>query len=72
MFRDDFKLYQGRHQKLEIANEMIVKASMDNGACYDIKNCVEVVFKDGKMVKGKGLRVLEERMKAPYSDEKEV
>ena len=35
----DIKIYQEGHQKLEVANEIIVKASMDTGACYGVKNC---------------------------------
>ena len=42
---------------------MIAKASMDTGACYGVKKCTEVIFENGKMVKGEGLAVLEERMK---------
>ena len=36
-------------------NEMIVKASMDTGACYGLKKQSEVVFRKGKMIKGEGL-----------------
>ena len=57
-------MYQENHQKLEVVNEIIVKASMDTGACYGVKKCAEIVFKKGKMVKGIGLAVLEEKMKA--------
>ena len=32
-FIDDLKIYQESHQKFEVVNEMIVKASMDTGAC---------------------------------------
>jgi hypothetical protein len=63
LFVDDLKVYQKKHQKLEIANEMIVKASMDTGACYGAKKCAKAVFKDDKMVKGEGLATFEERMK---------
>jgi hypothetical protein len=52
MFIDDLKVYQENHQKLEVANETIVKASMDTGACYGVKKCAEIVFKNGKMVIG--------------------
>ena len=55
MFIDDLKVYQENHQKLEATNETIVKASMDTGACYGVKKCAEIVFKNGKMVKGDGL-----------------
>ena len=61
---DDLKTYQENQQKLEIANETIVKASMDTGACYGVKKCAEIVFKKGKMIKGEGSTVLEEKMKA--------
>ena len=71
-FIDDLKVYQENHQKLEIVNEMIVKASMDTGACYGVKKCAEVIFKNGKMVKGEGLAVLEERMKALDPEQNEV
>ena len=60
----NLKVYQENHQKLEIANDMIVKASMDTGACYGVKKCTEIVLRKGKMVKGEGLPVLEEKMEA--------
>ena len=72
LFIDDLKVYQRNHAKLEIANEIIVKASMDTGACYGVKKCAEVIFKDGKMIKGDGLTVLEEKMKALDPEIKEV
>ena len=43
---------------------MIVKASVDTGACYTIKKCAEIVFRKGKMIKGEGLAVLEKKMDA--------
>ena len=72
LFIDDLKVYQESHHKLEVANEIIVKASMDTGACYGVKKCAEVIFKDGKMVKGEGLNVLEERMSVLDPEKKEV
>ena len=59
LFVDDLKIYQENHQKLEIVNEMIVKASMDTGACYRVKKYAEIVFRRGTMIKGEGLAVLE-------------
>ena len=45
---------------------------MDTGACYGVKKCAEVIFKNGKMVKG-GLAVLEEFwMKALDPEQNEV
>ena len=48
LFVDDLKIYQESHQNLEIINEMIVKASMDTGACYGVKKCAWIVFRKGK------------------------
>ena len=72
LFIGDLKVYQENHQKLEIKNEAIVKVSMDTGACYGVKKCAEIVFRKGKMVKGEGLPVLEEKMKALDSEKNEV
>ena len=72
LFIDDLKTYQENQQKLEIANETIVKASMDTGACYGVKKCAEIVFKKGKMIKGEGLTVLEEKMKARDPNKNEI
>ena len=46
------------------ANELIVKASDDTGAVYRMKKCAEVVFRRGKMTKGEGLTIKEERAEA--------
>ena len=51
LFINDVKVYQENHQKLEITNETILKASMDTAACYGVKKCAEIVFRKGKMVK---------------------
>ena len=51
---------------------MIVQASHDTGACYGVSKCAEVVLERGKMVRGEGLQVLEERMKTMDPDEMEV
>ena len=71
-FIDDFNIYQQTHQKLQIVNEMIVKASMDTGACYGVKKCAEIVFRKGKMVKSEGLQVLEKKMNALDPDKNEM
>ena len=57
LFIDDLKVYHESHKKLEVANEIIVKVGMDIGACYGVKKCVEVIFNNGKMVKGEGLNI---------------
>ena len=47
LFVDDLKIYQDNYQKLEMVNEMIVKASMDTGACYGVQKCAEIVLRGG-------------------------
>ena len=68
LFIDDLKIYQESHRKLEFLNEMIVKASMDTGACYGVKKCAEIVFRKGKMIKGEG----EEKMDALDPNKNEI
>ena len=72
LFIDDLMVYQENHLKLDIANETIVKTSMDTGACYGVKKCAEIVFRKGKMVKGEGLPVLEEKMKALDTEKNDI
>ena len=69
-FIDDLKVYQENHNSLEAVNEMIVKTSHDTGAYYGVTKYGEVVFEHGKMVKGKELDVLDERMNALDPDVK--
>ena len=62
-FVDDLKAYQESHNVLKNANEITVQASQDTGACYGVLKCAEIMFEHGKMMRGEGLQVLEERMK---------
>ena len=57
LFVDDLKIYQENHQKLEVVNEMIVKASMDTGSSYGVKTCAEMMCRRGEMIKGEGFTV---------------
>ena len=61
---DDLKVYQESHKTLKGVKEMIVQASNDTGACYGVAKCAKVVFERGKMVKGEGFQMLNERMKS--------
>ena len=72
LFIDDLKVYQENHAKLDVANETIVQASLDTGACYGVKKCAEIVFTRGKMKKGEGLNVIEEKMKALDPEQREI
>ena len=57
---------------LKEINEVIVQASLDTGACYGVSKCAEIVFERGKMVKGEGLQVLQERMKTLDPDQEQM
>ena len=63
LFVDDLKVYQESQNLLKEINEVIVQASLDTGVCYGVSKCAEIVFERGKIVKGEGLQVLQERMK---------
>ena len=71
-FIDDLKQYQESHEIINKVNEIIVQASLDTGACYGVAKCAEIVSERGKMVRGEGLPVLEERMKTMGPDENEI
>ena len=53
-------------------SEIIVQASHNTRACYGVSKYAEIMFEHGKMVTGKGLQVLEERMKVMDQDENEI
>ena len=72
LFVDDLKQYQESHQKLKDVNEMLVQANHDTGACYGVSKCAEIIFEHGKMIKGEGLQILEERMQTMNPDENEI
>ena len=72
LFIDDLKLYQENHKTLKDVNQMILQASNDTGACHGVAKCAEIIFERGKLVRGKGLQVLNERMKATDPDENEI
>ena len=59
LFVDDLNVYQESHEILSDVKKVIVQASHDNGVCYGVQKCAEIVLKCGKMVKGEGLEVLE-------------
>ena len=72
LFIDDLKVYQESHEKMLMVNDTIVQASVDTGACYGVKKCTEIVFKQGKMVKGEGLNISQETMKALDPEHKQI
>ena len=56
---------------MEIANEIIVRASGDTGAMYGAMKCAKNVFKHGEMIKGEGLMILNEEAEALDPDKNE-
>ena len=72
LFIGDLKVYQERRKILKDVNETIVQASHDTEVCYCVAKCAEIIVKKGKMVKGEGLQVLQERMKTVDSHQKEI
>ena len=70
LFVDNPQIYQESHQKLEVVNEMIMKASMDTGACSDVKIYAGIIFRKGKMIKGEA--ILEDKMNELYPNENEI
>ena len=72
LFVDDLKVYQESHNLLKEIDKVIVQASLDTGACYGVSKCAEIVFEHGKMVKGEGLQILQERMKTLDPDQEEM
>ena len=49
-----------------------MQTSHDTGACCGVTKCAEIVFERGKMVRGEGLQVLEERMDFMDPDKNEI
>ena len=48
------------------------KQCHDTGACFGVAKCAEIVFQEGKMVKGEGLQALKEKMKTMEPDQKGI
>ena len=69
LFIDDLKLYQENEEMLELVNDTIAQASYNTGARYGVKKCAEAVYKGENMIKGKGLDIMEEKMKSMDPDE---
>ena len=72
LFIDRLKQYQKSHEIIKGVNKIIVQASLDTRACYGVAKCAEIVFECGKMVRGEGLPLLEERMKTMDYDENDI
>ena len=55
-----------------MANEILVQASVDARVIYGVKQYAEIVFKNGGIMKGEGLQMLQETRKALDSNENEI
>lgn len=53
-------------------NEIIVQASHGTVACYGVAKCAEIIFERGKIVRGEGFQVMEERMASIHPDKNEL
>ena len=47
LFVADLKVYQESHEILRDVNEVILQASHDTGACYDVSKCAEILLERG-------------------------
>ena len=72
LFVDDLKVYQEIHEILRNVNKVIVQASHNTEAYYRVSKFAEIEFECGKIVRGDGLQVLEERMRTMDLDENEI
>ena len=68
----DFKVYQESHKTLKGLKEMTVQACNVTGAYHGLAKCAEIFFAREKMVKGEGLKVLNEKMKTTEPDENKI
>ena len=55
LFADDLKVHQESHEILRDLNQVIVQASHNKGACYEVSKCAEIIFERGKMVRAERL-----------------
>ena len=44
LFVDDLKMYQESHSALKNINKITVQTIHDNGACYGMSKCEEIIF----------------------------
>ena len=72
VFVDYLKVCQESHEILRDVNEFSVQVSHDTEACYGVSKYAEIVFERGKMVRGEGLGILEERTKTMDTDKNEI
>ena len=72
LFFDDLKVYEESNKILRDVNEAIIQARYNTVAFYGVPKCAETVFERGKIVRGDGLKVLEEKVKTMDPDENEI
>ena len=59
---DDLKQHQESHEFVKDVNDITFQSSQDTGACYGVSKCEKIAFAHGKMGRGEGLSVIDERM----------
>ena len=72
LFVNGLKQYQESHKLLKDVYQIIAQASHDTGGSYIVSKCVEIVFKHGKMMRWKGVPVLDEPIEIMDPDKNEI
>ena len=65
-FIDDLKVVEANETDLQETNMIVTGISQDTGMTFGVSKCAEVLYKRGKMTKGKGLQI--DNNKAEYLD----
>ena len=56
-FIDDLKVVESSEIDLQETNRIVTEISQDTGMTFGVSKCEEVVYKRGKMIKGEGLQI---------------
>ena len=56
-FIDDLKVVESNEKDLQETNRIVTGISQDTGMTFGVSKCAEVVYKRGKMTKGEGLQI---------------
>ena len=56
-FIDDLKVVEANEKELQETNMIVTGISQDTGMTFGVSKCAEVVYKRGKMTKGEGLQI---------------
>ena len=71
-FMNDLKQYQESHKGLKNVKGIIAHGSHDTRAYYGVSKCAKTVLTQRKMVRGKGLPVLDEQIETMNPDDNDI